>query len=117
MKTNDELMSDEITVLDEPMFIKTGMIGVKVEPQNKNFFTLEEMQKIVGGMIQIVYLKNHVDKDGTPLALVCNENGKIMYDENEMPINKHATLFWEQSYGATDYMVGDVLITPQRYLN
>ena len=116
MEKSDKLMSN-VTVLDEPMFIKEGMIGVKVMPQNKNYFTLDELQKIVGGIVQIVYLKNHVDKDGTPLALLCNENGKGMYKAGELSINKHATLFWEQSYGSTDFMVGDILVTPQRYLN
>ena len=103
----------EAVELDEPMFIKAGMVGVEVKPQNKNFFTLEELQKIVGGYIQVVYLKNHVDKNGTPLALVCNEDGKDLC----LSANKHATMFWEHSYGKTDVMVGDILITPQRFLN
>tara|TARA_R110001599_G_scaffold32907_2_gene107254 strand:+ start:1991 stop:2326 length:336 start_codon:yes stop_codon:yes gene_type:complete len=103
----------ETVELDEPMFIKAGMVGVKVKPQNKNFFTLEELQKIVGGYIQVVYLKNHIDKNGTPLALVCNEDGK----DNDLLTNYHATMFWEYSYGETDVMVGDILVTPQRFLN
>jgi hypothetical protein len=105
--------SDEIVMLDEPMFIKAGTVGVKVNPQNENFFTLEELQKIVGGYIQVVYLKNHADKNGTPLALVCNEEGKI----EDLLANYHATLIWEHSYGKTDVMVGDILVTPQRFLN
>ena len=79
--------------MSNPLFIKAGMEGVEVMPQNKNFFQLEELQKIVGGYIQIIYLKKHLLS------------------------NYHATLIWEANYGASDVMVGDILITPQKFLN
>tara|TARA_R110001632_G_C11210121_1_gene404256 strand:- start:47 stop:382 length:336 start_codon:yes stop_codon:yes gene_type:complete len=99
--------------MSNPLFIKAGMEGVEVMPQNKNFFQLEELQKIVGGYIQIIYLKKHLDSNGTPLALICNENGKY----EDLLTNYHATLIWEANYGASDVMVGDILITPQKFLN
>lgn len=111
MKTNPKEKNS--VTMSNPVFIKAGMEAVEVMPQNKNFFQLEELQKIVGGYIQIIYLKKHLDSNGNPLALICNENGK-----NEKLIrNYHATLIWEANYGRSDYMVGDILITPQKYLN
>jgi hypothetical protein len=99
--------------MPNPLFIKAGMVGVEVMPQNKNFFQIEELQKIVGGHIQIIYLKKYIDSNGNPLALICNENGK----HEDLITNYHATLIWEANYGKTDVMVGDILITPQKFLN
>lgn len=73
----------------------------QVKPKGKTF-SLEELQKFVGGYIEIVYLA-----DGK-LCMVVNEEGKI----NHLPINPIATRLYnlfkpESSY---DYIVGNVLI-------
>ena len=57
----------------------------------------------VGGSIQSVYLGN--DFDG--FNLWCNEEGKL----EGLPFNALATELWENSYGKTDMIVGDVVVT------
>ena len=60
-------------------------------------FTLEELQKYVGGLIEIVRTK-----DGKPMII--NEEGKI----NDLPINQKATAIYP--YNEYDFIIGDVLI-------
>ncbi|MDT3388898.1 MAG: DUF3846 domain-containing protein [Bacteroidota bacterium] len=73
----------------------------QVKPKGETF-SLEELQKFVGGYIEIVYLA-----DGK-LCMVVNEEGKI----NHLPMNPIATrLFNLFTTGAPyDYIVGNVLI-------
>lgn len=73
---------------------------------NDDKLTLEYMQKVVGGYIEIVPLQ-----DGR--LLVCNEEGKIQ----GLPENKHATMIWEESYGKTDIIMGNVIITNEKELD
>ena len=68
--------------------------------------TLEEMQKIVGGSIEIVY-------DDGNMQIICNEEGKIL----GLPYNEKATLLWwdtlrQNSYYEhhNDKLVGDILV-------
>ena len=73
----------------------------QVKPKGKTF-SLEELQKFVGGYIEILHLAD--DK----LCMVCNEEGKI----NHLPMNPIATrLFNVLTTGSPyDYIVGNVLI-------
>ena len=57
----------------------------------------------VGGWIQSVFLRN----DFEDFTLWCNEEGKL----NGLPFNVLATDLWENSYGKTDMIVGNVVIT------
>lgn len=72
-----------------------------VKPKEKTY-SLEELQKFVGGYIEIHHLA-----DGK-LCMVINEEGKI----NHLPLNPMATrifnLFSPVSF--YDYIVGNVLI-------
>ena len=68
--------------------------------------TLEEMQKIVGGYIEIAY-------DDGKTQIICNEEGKLL----GLPNNTEATKIWwdilrENSFYEhhNDVLVGDVLI-------
>lgn len=61
--------------------------------------TLEYMQEIVGGWIQVVSFPNGDQ-------LVCNEEGKL----KGLPVNKKATELWKSHYGNTDIIVGNVII-------
>lgn len=54
----------------------------------------------VGGLIEAVTL------DGD-ITLWCNEEGKIL----GLPYNDKATLLWEKTFGATDLIMGDVILT------
>lgn len=71
-------------------------------PTDQKAFTLDELQKMVGGMIQVVDLP----KQG--MHMVCNEEGKL----NALPVNSMATRLWEVDYGTTDMIVGDTLFIP-----
>ena len=73
----------------------------KISPANGNDFSLEEVQKIVGGYIEVVGLS-----DGN--ILVLNEEGKLCgLDENPKATviaHEHKAMF------SHDYIVGNVLI-------
>ena len=81
--------------------IKTDGTVINVEPRNGSDFQLDELQKIVGGYIEVVWLLG--DK-----IMVVNEEGKC----DGLSINEKATeLFQRQSkYFSLDVIVGDVLV-------
>lgn len=62
--------------------------------------SLKVLQGKVGGWVQAVDLKPN-------LTLWCNEEGKM----NGLAVNDFATELWESVYGATDIIVGDVVLT------
>lgn len=74
------------------------------EPANGKDYTLAELQRIVGGPIQIVNLGN--------FQLVVNEEGKL----RRLPYNLMATNWYLSYYFRmkvvpdADYIVGDVLL-------
>lgn len=69
-----------------------------VKPANGTDFSLEELQAVVGGYIEIVKFS-----DGH--LLVCNEEGKLM----GLELNPNASAFC-QVRGRREVIVGDVLI-------
>lgn len=75
-----------------------------VEPKNKTDFQLEELQKIVGGYIEIVQLSNSQ-------CMVVNEEGKVA----GLPYNHLATLAAYMS-GVKDVIVGNVLVCDIRMI-
>lgn len=78
--------------------IKTSGERITVKPENGTDFELHEMQEIVGGWIEVVYLR-----DGR--IMVVNEEGKV----NRLEPNIVATnLLLAQ--GGWDMIVGDVLV-------
>lgn len=78
--------------------IKTNGGRKEIEPKNGSFFSLGEMQKIVGGYIEIAYL-------GNDTLMIVNEEGKLM----GLPINSEATILYQQRV-THDVIVGDVLV-------
>jgi hypothetical protein len=80
--------------------IKTTGEVIEVAPKNGTDFSLEELQTIVGGWIEIVNLR-----DGRLLCL--DEEGKLKGKER----NFKATEIYRKGRGTTkDFIVGDVLI-------
>lgn len=73
----------------------------KVSPVNGNDFSLEEVQKIVGGLIQVIGLS-----DGN--ILIGNDEGKLIgLPDNPKATeiaHKHKALF------PHDYMVGNIIM-------
>ena len=63
------------------------------------YFTLEEMQAAVGGMVEIIEL---ADKQ----SMILNEEGKLL----DLPYNEQADEIFHQHYTTQDYIVGDVLL-------
>lgn len=76
-----------------------GTIIDNIVPENGTDFQLGELQKIVGGYIEIVGL---LDNE----IMVINEEGKLA----DLPINENATEIYNEFDGFYDYIVGDVLV-------
>lgn len=77
-----------------------------VQPANGTDFTLEEMQAIVGGDIELVFL-NETE------IMVVNEEGKI----NDLAYNSAATrILIENHPSVSDYIVGDVLVCDNKQI-
>ena len=62
--------------------------------------SLEKLQEAVGGWVQAIDL----DAD---ISMWCDEEGKIY----SKPHNPFGQAFWEKSFGRTDYIVGDIVLT------
>jgi hypothetical protein len=76
--------------------------------ENKSFskknVTLKEMQEVVGGYIEFLYLKNN-------LVMIVNEEGKII----GLPYNPKATQLVQEN-NIQDIIVGDVLVVNQKLI-
>ena len=70
----------------------------------KRDIELEEMQKLVGGLIEIATLENGD-------TLVFDEEGKL----KEKPINEEATKLYRNNFITDDFIVGDVIILKKGY--
>ncbi len=70
-----------------------------IEPKNGRDFQLEELQAIVGGLIQIIEISDTE-------IMVINEEGKL---EN-LSLNEQATAIYQKQVYEEDFIVGDVLI-------
>ena len=71
--------------------------------------TLEELQGLVGGHIELV---RHFDRlEGRPCVAFCREQGKLL----GLPFNRIATVLWRLHLGISmkhmpDALVGDIVI-------
>lgn len=77
--------------------IKTDGSVTEIKPRNGTDFTLEEMQEVVGGYIEVV---RSMEMDR---IMVVNEEGKL----KKLPFNPKATAFYP---ALSDIIVGDVLV-------
>lgn len=88
--------------------IKTDGTQQLRRPVRGDTFTLAELQEIVGGYIEMVWV--HADEDR---LMVLNEDGKRL----ELAVNCVATALYHGAGGALDdYIVGDVLVGTRREL-
>lgn len=85
------------------IIIKTDGTILEIEPVNGKDFKLEELNAIVNGYIEIVYLN-----DGQ--IMVVNEEGLI----KGLPYNKEATRRVFMGTYLPYYIVGDVLVCNQK---
>jgi hypothetical protein len=72
---------------------------IDIVPENGTDFQLEELQRIVGGYIEIIGLFDNE-------IMVVNEEGKLA----DLPINENATELYNEADDFYDYIVGDVLV-------
>lgn len=79
--------------------IKSNGETKTVEPKNGTDFKLEELQAIVGGYIQIAYLRDDE-------IMVMDDEGKL----KEKDLNLQASLRYRRDVNPYDSIVGDVLI-------
>ena len=79
--------------------IKANGETATVAPKNGHSFTLDELQELVGGYIENVYLD-----DG--LIMVVNEEGKF----SGLPLNKKATDLADAVILPWDEIVGDAVV-------
>lgn len=88
---------------DMAQIIKTDGTITEVQPKNGRDFTLEELQRIVKGYIEVVQLPY---SDGQ--IMIINEEGKL----EGLPTNDAATqLAWRHGgIDTRDYIVGDALL-------
>lgn len=87
-----------------------GGIKNEVKPKNGKYFTLEELQTIVGGYIECVYLKDN-------MTMVVNEEGKL----KGLPCNGLATEITYQNgfidqNGFVDVIVGPALVCQSKFI-
>ena len=77
------------------------MVGesYEIQPRNGKYFELDELQKVVGGYIEIVNL-------GKGKLMVVNEEGKL----NDLEWNGAATAMYISYTRILDYIAGDVLV-------
>ena len=75
-------------------------VVIEISPKNGTDFQLDELQKFVGGYIEVVPL------DRTGEIMVLNEEGKLI----GLPPNMNATAYLAQNSRFADFIVGDVLV-------
>ena len=63
-------------------------------------YSLERLQEAVEGYVQAIDLSDE-------LTIWCNEEGKML----NLCHNPYGQAFWEKSYGRTDYIVGNIVLT------
>ena len=91
-----------ILITTEPEVVK------EVSPKNNRKFTLEELQKMVDGLVEFVDL-------GEGITMIINDDGKFRSD---FELNLFATQLFSKAYPNTnDYIVGPALICPSSMLN
>lgn len=77
-----------------------GEVSVQQVEGSKEY---DFLSNAVAGWIEAVSL----DQDLAGITLWVNEEGKM----NSLPYNQKATLLWEMSYGFTDVIVGNAVLT------
>lgn len=80
--------------------IKTNGEASIVHPENGIDFTLEELQKYVGGLIDMIYF------DRVNQIMIINDEGKI----DGLECNVSATDYYQLYFSTNDYIAGDVLL-------
>lgn len=86
--------------MERAKLVKADGTTKTIEPKDGKKFSLEEMQTLVGGFIEIV--RTHDDEH----YMIIDEEGKL----KGKPVNFTATCLYR--YGDLDVVVGDALVCP-----
>lgn len=95
-----------------PMILYPEGLAESVWPKNGRHFSLEELQAIVGGYIELVPIVVEEHGVQTELHMYVNENGKL----EPSPVNSLATMLYHNARMTPDFVVGTVLVTPPKYI-
>jgi hypothetical protein len=88
----------KMEIQKQALVIKTtGEVGVVSFTAETEY---EVLKKAVGGYLEII-------RFSPSITMWTNEEGKL----DRLPVNHRATALWTYYYGATDIIVGDVVIT------
>jgi hypothetical protein len=90
--------------MSQALWIKADGTRLEVAPKNGRDFQLDELQKMVGGSIELA-----CTVDGR--YLVANEEGLLI----GLPVNALATELYEYGYHAP--IVGDVVVCDKKMIN
>ena len=93
------ILSHEHGLRTEALLYKADGTEEAVRPKDGRKFTLEELQRMVGGYIEVVPLS-----EGR--LMVLNEEGKL----KGLPMNRAASVFALPHIGTGDFIVGDALV-------
>jgi len=88
------MTTEKLNPFQDTIIKATGEVEAISPGDDRNTYTLEEMQKVVGGLIEIVNFPNQ------PVLMVVNEEGLI----HRLPANQRASMLAER------VIVGDVLL-------
>ena len=86
--------------------LKADGTRTPVEPEKGNCFHLEQLQKAVGGLIEIIHLP-----DGR--LMVVNEEGKL----EDLPLNEATTTLARGAIFDGDYIAGDAVVCDDKQIN
>lgn len=84
----------------QSMKINTDGKILDIKPSNGNTFSLKEMQSFVNGTVERHVISKH------KVYMLINEEGKLL----NLPTNDAATLLFQEEYGKSDWIVGDVAL-------
>lgn len=79
------------------------MVIETVWPKNGTDFSLKELQDLVGGHIEVIWL-------GSSKLMIVNEKGKLF----GLPYNGLATILYRKFCFTNDFIVGDALYCDER---
>ena len=91
--------------MEASKLIKADGTIKEISPKNNGFFGLEELQELVGGYIEVIYLPSDT-------IMIVNEEGKL----KGLPTNLNATKILYEYYKVTNILVGDVVLTSRELL-
>ena len=81
------------------VLFRTDSSTENVKPKNGTDFSLEELQEMVGGTIEIIRLSNLQ-------LMIVHDEGKIL----GLPVNLYATILYRMYICTDDFIAGDALL-------